>query len=203
MTLLRVSGSHLIHSGYGLTHLFALPLTRRIIQFNGLDFSTGSSISPLQARASLPNPALFFIRFRELNEACPRELKDSIHRHALKQLLVPIQDNVDFSRGVSAEIGSMLNPLIERAAMRLDATSSRIDPSASQWYKMWEFSLPSTEQTMNPKALEAVRVDFTPIHASRVGGLGALLTLCQGSLAKPEHGTLPRSGRIGVGDIGV
>ena len=56
---------------------------------------------------------------------------------------------------------------------------------------------------MNPKALEAVRVDFTPIHASRVGGLGALLTLCQGSLAKPEHGTLPRSGRIGVGDIGV
>lgn len=71
-TLLRVSGSHRVHTGHDHAHLFAQPRTRRISQFYGLNFSTGSSISPLLADASLPNYALIFIGFREFASAATR-----------------------------------------------------------------------------------------------------------------------------------
>jgi hypothetical protein len=40
--------------------------TPRIIQLNGLDISTGSSISPLHASHSAQTEAPIFMRFREL-----------------------------------------------------------------------------------------------------------------------------------------
>ena len=64
-SLFRVSGSRHVHRGLDDAHLFAQPHTRRISQFIGLDFSTGSSISPLRAAAILPK---IFMEFRELRE---------------------------------------------------------------------------------------------------------------------------------------
>jgi hypothetical protein len=52
-----------------VAHLFAQPHTRRISQLNGLNFSTGSSISPLRAAVILATHGLIFMGFRELSDA--------------------------------------------------------------------------------------------------------------------------------------
>ena len=44
-------------------HLFAQARTFRIIQLNGLDFSTGSTDLTARASAILPNPRRFSSRF--------------------------------------------------------------------------------------------------------------------------------------------
>ena len=65
-SLIRISGSRRGPSAHGDAYSFALPRTRRISQFNGLDSPTGSSISPLPRRNILPKLDMFFISFREL-----------------------------------------------------------------------------------------------------------------------------------------
>jgi hypothetical protein len=52
-------------------HLFALLCTLRIIQLNGLAFSTGKAISPLRAGPFCANQAPIFISFRELCDELP------------------------------------------------------------------------------------------------------------------------------------
>ena len=62
-TLFRVSGYRGVHREPHDAHSFAQLHTRRISQLNGLNCSTGSSISPLRAAAILPK---IFMTFREL-----------------------------------------------------------------------------------------------------------------------------------------
>ena len=54
-SLLRVTGYGRVQPQHDDAHLFAQVRTLLIIQLNGLDGSTGSSISPLRAAAILPN----------------------------------------------------------------------------------------------------------------------------------------------------
>jgi hypothetical protein len=67
-SLFRVSGSPHVHQGRNVAQLFAQPHTRRISQLNGLNFSTGSSISPLRAAVILTTHGLIFMGFRELSD---------------------------------------------------------------------------------------------------------------------------------------
>ena len=88
-SLFRVSGSRHVHRGLGDAHLFAQPHTRRISQFNGFNSSTGSSISPLRAAATLPK---IFMEFRDL-QACGSASHGSVGE------LVPLSAS---ARGASA-----------------------------------------------------------------------------------------------------
>lgn len=91
-SLFRVSGSRHIHRGLDEAHLFAQPHTRRISQFNGLNFSTGSSISPLRAAAILANTLSDFHEVsravgRPMNQGGRQPERRSLHGYALLQLL--------------------------------------------------------------------------------------------------------------------
>jgi hypothetical protein len=59
-TLFRVSCYRRVHREHDDAHLFAQPATRRNSQLNGLDISTGSSVSSRRAAAILPNRATDF-----------------------------------------------------------------------------------------------------------------------------------------------
>ena len=77
MPSLRYSGSQAIAgptSGTNDAQLFAQLRTLRISQFNGFNFSTGPSISPLRAAVILANAAPFFMIFRELLTPLPRRM---------------------------------------------------------------------------------------------------------------------------------
>ena len=70
--------------------LFAQLHTLRIIQLNGLNFSTGLSTSPLRAAAILANAPSIFMGFCELMSA---------RGHALLQLFAPVDDGDDRGLG--------------------------------------------------------------------------------------------------------
>jgi hypothetical protein len=67
-------------------HLFAPVRTFRISQLTGFNFSTGPSISPLAPLGIPATPPQTFIRLRDLISA---------RRHALLQLFLPIDNDVD------------------------------------------------------------------------------------------------------------
>ncbi len=100
-SLLRVSGSHRVNQRHDRAHSFAQPRTRRISQLIGLTRPTGSSTSPLRATTSLSDAAMFFLPFRELRTFARAHSPHGSDRapsgngHALQQLLVPVEDEVN------------------------------------------------------------------------------------------------------------